>query len=134
MPTPTPIAAAVSPRAQRTLAGATVSVRLADGWTLRRSGRRLFVRGAGERVVISVAARHGRSLAELGRDTRAALRPRGPVPLRRARVGGHAAMRVTARGREVTALVLGRRRWVIARDAGGGPARRVARSVRIGAA
>jgi hypothetical protein len=46
------------------------------------------------------------------------------------RQGGRRALRVTAHGREVTAIVLGRERWIIARDVADG-GRRVARSVRI---
>ena len=79
-------------------------------------------------MTVSAAPRGGRSLAALGRDVRRDLRG---GTARRVRLSGRPAVRVTARGREITALVLGPRRWVVARDLAAG-GRRVARSVRIG--
>jgi hypothetical protein len=115
------------------VAGAPVTVLLPPGWTADAAGDRLSLHGPGGAIVtVSAAPRRGRSLAQLGGDTRAALRPRGPAPLQPVSLGGRRALRVTARGREVTALVVGPQRWVVSRDVAAAGSAPVAQSVRIG--
>ncbi|MEA2295760.1 MAG: hypothetical protein QOE86_3399, partial [Solirubrobacteraceae bacterium] len=134
-PVRTPAATPTTPQppAARVITFGAVKVELPRGWQARGAGpRRLVLAGPGAaRVTVSAAPLRGRTLHQLGLDTRAALTPAHRVPLRRVSQGGRPALRVTAHGREVTALVLGPQVWLIDRHLGRG-GRGVARSVRIG--
>jgi hypothetical protein len=132
-PTATPPPGAPpAPRITRRLGSTPVTLLQPEGWRVRREFPRLLATGPGPaQVNISVAPREGRSLGELARDALAGLRPRRPGKVRRTRLGGRPAVRVTAAGQEVVILVTGSRRWVVARAVADGGAA-VARSVRIG--